>query len=428
MSSAELKLQKRVAELEAQLAESESRPKKRQRNDDAEDELNSIKSTSSSSTSSTSSISSPRSLTPVSKAMRGSHSIQRRSVTVCVPATSANMGPGFDTVGMAVDMWNELTVTRATDGQLKIEIEGEGAGQIPTDETNLVAIGAKAAFEAAGEEYIPLHFKCKNRIPFGRGLGSSSAAIVSGIMAGLALVGHELKVYGENSLYKGGAEIEPEELLQIASDIEGHPDNVCPCIYGGIQLGILLEATAEKKRHWRSCRVNCPTDMQLVAFISDTVGKTSELRAVLPEKLTYAQAVFNIGRTAFLVNALNSNKLYDLKFGTQDALHQPQRGAKVYHHLQPLIDAGLEEGACAVYLSGAGPTVMAITSGAAGDVFAQRSTERTDIKVANAMVKVAKDKGYPGQVYITRPVQHGAYISKADPPFSTGLLKYPGGL
>ena len=85
---------------------------------------------------------------------------------------------------MAVDMWNELTVTRATDGQMRIDIEGEGAGLIPTDETNLVAIGAKAAFEAAGQEYVPLHFKCKNRIPFGRGLGSSSAAIVSGIMAG----------------------------------------------------------------------------------------------------------------------------------------------------------------------------------------------------------------------------------------------------
>jgi homoserine kinase len=338
------------------------------------------------------------------------------------------MGPGFDTLGMALDMWNELTATRAPDGKLKIEIEGQGAGQIPLDDTNLVVIGAKAAFKAAGAEYTPLHFKCKNRIPFGRGLGSSSAAIVSGIMAGLALCGHELKVYGENSMYRGGAAIEPEELLQIASDIEGHPDNVCPCIYGGIQLGILLEATAEKKRHWRSCRVNCPTDMQLVAFISDTVGKTSELRAVLPEKLEYKQAVFNIGRVAFLVNALNSNKLYDLRFGTQDALHQPQRGAKVYHHLQPLIDAGLKEGAHAVYLSGAGPTVMAITSGAAGDVFAQRSTERTEIKVANAMVQTAKEKGHPGQVYITRPVQHGAYISKADPPFSTGLLQYPGGL
>jgi homoserine kinase len=103
-------------------------------------------------------------------------------------------------------------------------------------------------------------------------------------------------------------------------------------------------------------------------------------------------------------------------------------GEKVYHHLKPLIEAGLKEGAHAVYLSGAGPTVMAITSGAAGDVFAQRSSERTEIKVANAMVEVAKKHGHPGQVYITRPVVHGAYISAVEPPYSTQLLKYPGGL
>ena len=425
-SNTEEALKKRVAELEAKLAEAESRPSKRARTGSTDNDA----SGSSPSSSSSSSSSSSASLTPVSAAIRGSHSIQRRSVTVCVPATSANMGPGFDTVGMAVDMWNELTAERAPDGQLKIEIEGEGAGQIPVDETNLVVVACKAAFKAAGMEFVPLHFHCKNRIPFGRGLGSSSAAIVSGIMAGLALCGHELKVFGENGMYHGGASIEPEELLQIASDIEGHPDNVCPCIYGGIQLGIQLDANDRdiKKRHWRSCRVNCPTDMQLIAFISDTVGKTSELRAVLPDDYSRAEAVFNIGRVAFLVNALNSNKLYDLRFGTQDALHQPQRGAKVYKHLQPLINAGLEQGAHAVYLSGAGPTVMAITSGAAGDVFAQRSSERTEIKVANAMVKTAAEHGHPGQVYITRPVQHGAYISKADPPFSTGVLQYPGGL
>ena len=149
---------------------------------------------------------------------------------------------------------------------------------------------------------------------------------------------------------------------------------------------------------------------------------------MLNDTVTREEAVFNIGRVAFLVNALNTNKLYDLRFGTEDALHQPQRGAKVYKHLQPLIRAGLKAGAHAVYLSGAGPTVMAVTSGAAGDVFAQRSTERTEIKVANAMRNVAETHGHPGEVYITRPVIHGAHIVAADPPFSTKLLKYPGGV
>ena len=149
---------------------------------------------------------------------------------------------------------------------------------------------------------------------------------------------------------------------------------------------------------------------------------------MLNETVSRDEAVFNIGRVAFLVNALNQNKLYDLRFGTEDALHQPQRGAKVYKHLQPLIGAGLKAGAHAVYLSGAGPTVMAVTSGAAGDVFAQRSTERTEIKVATAMRETADKFGHPGEVYITRPVVHGAHIVAADPPFSTDLLKYPGGV
>ena len=191
-------------------------------------------------------------------------------------------------------MWNELTATRASDGVHKVTIEGEGAGAIPLDETNLIVVGAKAAFRAAGCDYVPLHYKCKNRIPFGRGLGSSSAAIVSGLMAGLALCGHELKVFGHDGMYQGGASIEPEELLQLASDIEGHPDNVCPCIYGGIQLGIRL-----RSGHWRSCRVNCPTDMQLVAFISNTVGKVSSvggcsvLRGVVPRRF-YQMQLFSL--------------------------------------------------------------------------------------------------------------------------------------
>jgi homoserine kinase len=228
---------------------------------------------------------------------------------------------------MALDMWSELTVTRVEDPSapmLTITCEGEGEDELPRDETNLVVIAVKVAFEKAGLPLVPLHYHCNNRIPFGRGLGSSSAAVVSGLIAGLALCGCELKVFGEGALTRGGNQIEPEELLQLAAKIEGHPDNVCPAIYGGIQLGIQVG-----ENQWRSCRVNCPTDLQLVAFISDSVGKTSELRSVLSDTVSRAEAVFNIGRTAFLVNALNSNKLYDLRWGTQDALHQPQRAARL---------------------------------------------------------------------------------------------------
>jgi len=135
--------------------------------------------------------------------------------------------------------------------------------------------------------------------------------------------------------------------------------------------------------------------------------------------------VFNIGRTAFLVNALNSNKLYDLRYGTEDVLHQPQRAKKVYKHFYPLLNAGLKAGAHAVYMSGAGPTVLAITSGAAGDIFTQHGSERMERAIADAMVAAGKKMKCPGRVYITRPVMHGAYISKADPPFSQGVIRYP---
>ncbi len=148
--------------------------------------------------------------------------IERDFVHVRVPATSANMGPGFDCMGLALDVWNELTVERCD--VFSMTVEGEGEGNIPLDETNLVVVGLKAAFEDAGKEIPTCKYHLKNNIPFCRGLGSSSAAIVAGLIAGLVLSGHELKVKGE------------ESLLQLACKIEGHPDNVAPAIYGGLQI------------------------------------------------------------------------------------------------------------------------------------------------------------------------------------------------
>ena len=345
---------------------------------------------------------------------------KRKSVTVRVPATSANLGSGFDTIGIALDMWSEITVERAD--EFSMTCEGEGAEHLQSlNEKNLVCVGVKTAFEYVGEELPPLKYTCRNRIPFGKGLGSSSAAIVGGLIAGLALCGKELKVFGNDSLYSGGVTAEPEELLQLACKIEGHPDNVAPAIYGGIQLGIKM-----RNGKWRSSRVNCPADLQMVAYIPNVVGVTAELRKVLKSKIPRQDAIFNIGRVAFLVNSLSQNKLYDLRYGTEDVLHQPPR-ASVYPYLYPLMNAALSAGAHAVYLSGAGPTVLAITSGAAGDTFTQHGSERMERAIADAMILAGqKHCSKPGNVYITRPVMQGAYIVKADPPFSKGVVRYPG--
>lgn len=333
---------------------------------------------------------------------------QTRSVTVRVPATTANLGPGFDTIGMALDMWTEITVQQAD--KFELTNEGEGADHIPTDESNLVVMGLKKAFEFAGLPVPPLKYRCVNRIPFARGLGSSSAAIVGGILAGLVLSGHTLKMWGA------------EELFNIASEIEGHPDNVAPAIYGGIQIGI----HGGKGDRWRSERVNLPTGLQAVVFIPKAVGKTSDARCVLPESYSREEIVFNIGRMAWLVNALASNNVDNLIFGVEDKIHQPQRGAHVYKHLNPMIQAACEAGASCCYLSGAGPSVLALTTGASGEIFAQREKERVDRIVANAMLATAATTGVAGEVFITEPVLRGAHVAHAEPAFSTPLVRYAG--
>lgn len=327
------------------------------------------------------------------------------SVTVRVPATTANMGPGFDTIGMALDIWTEISIQVLPHhgGPHVIELtnEGEGAAELPTDESNLVVVGLKAAYRAAGED-MPKHLKihCKNRIPFARGLGSSSAGIVGGIIAGLALAGARLPVRGR------------EELLQIASEIEGHPDNVAPAIYGGLQLGIHADD------RWYSSRVQIPNGLQCVVFIPDSTGPTSVARAILPKKIDRKDAVFNIGRAAILVNAFNSGKLDELRFATQDMLHQPQRGEAQYPHLFPMIQAALDAGAHGCFLSGAGPTVLAITSGRSGDIFTQKLAERQENAVADALRQTAVSIGVSGSLFITNPEHRGAYIARAFPRFS----------
>ena len=332
--------------------------------------------------------------------------IKRTSVTVRVPATSANMGPGFDCLGMALDMWSELTVERAN--EFSITLSGEGADQVPKDETNLFCMAVRKAFEVAGEPVPPLRYSCTNRIPFARGLGSSSAAIVAGLIAGLVLTGHKLTCWGE------------ESLLQLAAAIEGHPDNVAPAIYGGIQLGVYDGS------RWRSERVTLPAGMQVVVFIPETIGKTSDARAVLSESVSREDAVFNVSRVAWLVNAFNMQRFDNLKFGAQDRLHQPHRAKIVYPHLYPLIDAATSAGADATFLSGAGPSVLALTSGASGDIFAQREKERVDTAVAKAMLAAAQNAGVDGQVFITQPIETGAHVVHAEPIYSNRLMRYRG--
>ena len=164
--------------------------------------------------------------------------------------------------------------------------------------------------------------------------------------------------------------------------------------------------------------------MQLVMFIPDFIGKTSAARGVLSDTIPRADAAFNIGRVAFLVHALAMGNLDNLKWGVQDRMHQPQRAEALYKHLYPMITAAEEAGACCAYLSGAGPTVMALTSGASGDIFTQREKERTDFSVAKAMMNVAQTFGVKGRIVVTQASTEGARVVKVDPPFSSEYITF----
>ncbi|CAN0227122.1 unnamed protein product [Pylaiella littoralis] len=333
--------------------------------------------------------------------------MERSRVVVRVPATSANMGPGFDCLGMALSIWSEVTMERSD--KFEIVFEGAGFEEVPLDETNLLVTGAKAAFKAAGKPMPPLRYKCVNRIPYARGMGSSSAAIIAGLIGGLVLAGHQLPMWGA------------EELLQLACEIEGHPDNVAPVIYGGCQLGI------HNHRRWITERVQLPPGIQVVLFIPNFIGKTSDARAVLKDTVERKDAIFSIGRIAWLVLALQSGNVNNLRAGCEDKMHQPQRARQdAYKHVNPMIEAAIAAGADTAYLSGSGPTVAAITSGAAGDIFLQRTKERVDKQVAEAMLQAAASVNVGGETFITTPTDGGAYVVSAEPKFSEGAIRYPG--
>jgi len=313
----------------------------------------------------------------------------QKRATVRVPATTANLGPGFDCAGLALDIWNEVTVEIAA--TFSFEIQGEGAAILPRDRTNLVCQGVDAAFKAIGKKVPTLRYITINRIPFAKGLGSSSAAIVSGILVGLAVAGFKLQVQGE------------EELLQIATGLEGHPDNVAPCIYGGLQLGIHIG------HRWHTERVTIPHGLMCVVFCPDHATETSAARDLLKSKIPLDDAIFNCGRVALLIAAFATNNLDVLREATKDALHQPQRST-MHYHLMPLIQAALDAGAHGACLSGAGPAVIAFTSGRKGDVIAQNKSERKELEVAEAFLSAADAIQCPGRVLITKPVEHGGYI------------------
>jgi len=259
-------------------------------------------------------------------------------VKVRVPATSANLGPGFDVLGMALNLYNYIEMEE-TDGGLEISIEGEGKGILPADSSSIVYEIARKVFELAGYSPRGIKIKLTNSIPIARGLGSSAAALVGGAAAANALSGGRLSL---------------EELINLASEMEGHPDNVVPAAVGGFTLCI---NTDDEGIIFRKID---PPKVYAVAAVPLFELSTKKARDVLPRVVSIKDAVFNIGRTSLLVYAVQKGELQLLKNVMQDRLHQPYRVSMV-SGMENVFEAALDAGALGVFLSGAGPTVVALT-------------------------------------------------------------------
>ncbi|GET90920.1 homoserine kinase, putative [Leishmania tarentolae] len=316
-----------------------------------------------------------------------------KKVTLRVPATTANIGPAYDTLGMALSIFMELTVEVAE--TFSMTVTGEGQEHISTGEDNMVVQTCRIAFEEyAHKSMPPLKFTMQNNIPYKCGCGSSSAAAVAGFVAGMTLCGLTMETQSS------------EALLLAISKIEGHSDNAAPAIYGGIQLVY--------KNDGRIMTYNVPTppNLSMVLFVPHKLMKASThvTRDLVPTTVSLRDAVHNISSTAILTLALSTGELRLLK-DASDCLHEQQRSSKLYPHYSVCAKAAREAGAVYVFLSGAGPTVCAMVSGRHGDLLTQPRRERMAEVVAEAMVKAAEAVGVHGRVIITMPSNLGAHIS-----------------
>nr|WP_207735580.1 homoserine kinase [Anaerotruncus rubiinfantis] len=263
------------------------------------------------------------------------------TVKIRIPATSANIGPGFDSIGLAVDLYNYITMEEYNG----VVIESLDRAPVPADETNLVYSTAKHLYELCGVPFRGLKIGQINNIPFARGLGSSSACVIGGLKGANKLMGNP---------------VSDAELINIAAGIEGHPDNSTPALCGG-----LVTAVFEAGRvHYVKQEIR--GELHFVAVIPDFELKTSKARAVLPDRIDRRDGVFNLSRAALMSVSLYSGNYQNLRIAADDRLHQPYRMGLI-PGFEPVMEACYDLGAYAVYLSGAGPTLMAIVDAKLSD-------------------------------------------------------------
>ena len=299
--------------------------------------------------------------------------MKTNQVTVRIPATTANLGPGYDCIGMALDWWNEISI-KVSD-RPNVSIIGEGSSDLSLTEDNLVYRSAREILKRVKEDSQSLDITCHNTIPLARGLGSSAAAIVGGIFAANAVCGDLL---------------DQDELLDLAVEIEGHCDNVAPALLGGCQIVV-----KDGDKVFCSA-VNLANDIDVIIFVPDQPMSTKEGRALLPKEISRDDAVYNIGRFGMLVNSLASGNLESLSISTRDRLHQPYR-EKIFPAMKYIIRSANNAGAIGAFLSGGGSSVTAF------------ATSRT-MTIGYEMADVADKIGIPGTLKVTKPSMLGSHV------------------
>ncbi|HBJ2609031.1 homoserine kinase [Clostridium botulinum] len=252
-------------------------------------------------------------------------------VEVRVPATSANIGPGFDCLGVAVNIYNKFFVEEIEDGLIF-----EGCADKFKNENNLIYVAMKKCFDKIGYKPTGLRIKIESDIPVSRGLGSSAACVVGGIVSANELAGGALN---------------KKELLDLAVEVEGHPDNVNPAFCGG------MTASISDNREVIYSKVKVSEGIKFCALIPDFTLSTEKARAVLPKSIDYKDGIFNVGRTALMISALNNGDFHLIKYACKDKLHQDYR-AKLIENFYSIKEECEKLNSLGVFLSGAGPTIM----------------------------------------------------------------------
>ncbi|MFJ5955048.1 homoserine kinase [Paenarthrobacter sp. NPDC092416] len=262
-------------------------------------------------------------------------------LTVKVPGTSANLGPGYDSLGLALSIYDTLTVETLTTGELEFELSGEGADTLPRDASHLVVRAIDLALDRLGYQRAGLRITADNVNPHGRGLGSSASAVVAAVTAANALVPEE-------------ARQDRDWILQLTSEMEGHPDNVAPAIFGGLAL------SWQDSEQYSSTRADVAPSVIPVVAVPDYELSTETARGLLPASIGHHAAAMNSGRAALLIHALTTQPEFLLP-GTEDYLHQSYRAQA----MRPSADliAALRSAGHAAVVSGAGPTVMVLANG-----------------------------------------------------------------